>query len=355
MPGFAAALAERGCAVTVLTPDKAGAKEDAAGYSVRWFDWAGSSKPLVDFSLGSPADLRLIFSLVRSGERSLRQLIDDEHIDACIALWAVPSGYLAWRACGKRVPYSIWALGSDIHTWARRPLVGQLVRTVLKGADHRFADGLELCSEVTRISGRECQFLPTTRRLPAPAPLPAELGGGVNFLFVGRLEPVKGADVLVDAMARLVAAGVDARLTMCGSGSLEASLRARIEAARLGDRVTLLSSQPGAVVAGYMSACDCLVVPSRMESIPIVFSEALQARIPMIVTDVGDMGMLAREHGLAEPVAPGDAVALASAMEAFARGREDLTRSYQAAREGLMAIFDLGSTAERYLAAIGAA
>ena len=175
----------------------------------------------------------------------------------------------------------------------------------------------------------------------------------MNFLFAGRLELVKGADLLVEAMVSLVARGVDARLTMCGGGSLEASLRARIEAARLGDRVTLILSQPGAVIAGYMAACDCLVVPSRMESIPIVFSEALQAGIPLLVTDVGDMGALAREHGLADPVVPGDPVALASAMERFVRDREGQVRTYVAARERLMAIFNVGSTADRYLAAIG--
>jgi glycosyltransferase involved in cell wall biosynthesis len=355
VPGFAAALAGRGCAVTVLTPDKSGAKQAAGGYSVRWFAWAGSRKPLVDFSLGSPADLRLILSLLRDGERALRRLIDEESIDACLALWAVPAGYLAWRACRGRVPYSVWALGSDIHTWARRPLVGLLIRSILKAANHRFADGLELCNEVTRISGDECQFLPTTRELPAPAPLPQKLGPGVNFLFVGRLEPVKGADVLIDAMVRLVATGVDARLTMCGSGSLDGSLRASIEAAGLGDRVTLLKSQPGDVVAGYMAACDCLVIPSRMESIPIVFSEALQARIPMLVTDVGDMGALARNHGLADPVAPGDPVALANAMERFARDKDGYVHGYLSARESLMAVFDLSATADRFLATIGSA
>lgn len=355
MPGFASALAERGCAVTVLTPDKAGAKETPASYSVRWFAWAGSSKPLVDFSLGSPADLVLVLSLLRAGERALKRLIEEERIDACLALWAVPSGYLAWRTRRRGVPYSVWALGSDIHTWARRPLVGRLIRSILKMANHRFADGLELCAEVTAISGRECQFLPTTRRLPEAAALPNQLGTGVNFLFVGRLELVKGADVIVEAMTRLIAAGIDARLTICGNGSLEPALRARIEAAGVGDRVTSLSSQPGDVVAAYMLACDCLVIPSRMESIPIVFSEALQARIPLLVTDVGDMGELARKHGLPDPVPPGDPTALASAMKAFALDRDGHVSAYLAARETLMALFDLGATADRYLAAIGRA
>ena len=355
VPGFASALAERGCQVFVLTPDKAGPKEAWNDFAVRWFAWAGGSKPLVNFRLASPTDLRLVASLLRAGERALERLIEEEKIESCLALWAVPSGYLAWRACRRRVPYAVWALGSDIHTWARRPVVGALVRTVLKGAAHRFADGLELGKDVTRICGKECVFLPTTRRLPPPAPLPQPLGPGVNFLFVGRLEAVKGADVIVDAMIRLAASGVDARLMMCGPGAMEPALRAKVEAAGLNERVRFLSSQPAGVVAAYMSACDCLVIPSRMESIPIVFSEALQAGIPMLVTDVGDMGQLAREHGLADPVPAADPVALASAMERFARDREEQVRAYRKAREKLLAIFDLGATADRYLETVAGA
>jgi glycosyltransferase involved in cell wall biosynthesis len=101
-----------------------------------------------------------------------------------------------------------------------------------------------------------------------------------------------------------------------------------------------------------MSACDCLVVASRNESIPIVFSEALQASLPMLVTDVGDLGELARRHGLAAPVPPADAVALAAAMNTFISDRDLQVSRYQTARAALLDIFDVGATADRYLAAI---
>jgi glycosyltransferase involved in cell wall biosynthesis len=355
VPGFAAALADRGCEVTVLTPDKAGPKEECSTHSVRWFEWAGSTKPLVDFSLRSPGDLRLIVSLLRSGERALKALLEEGRIESVLALWALPAGYFAWRACPPRIPYSVWALGSDIHTWARRPVVGSLVRRVLRDAQHRFADGIELGAEVTRICGRDCDFLPTTRRLPTPAPLPKPIGLGVNFLFVGRLEAVKGADVMIDAMLELIQSGSDARLVLCGTGSMERTMKAQVEAAGAADRIAFMSSQPGAIVAGYMTACDCLVVPSRNESIPIVFSEALQAGLPMLVTDVGDMGELARRHGLAAPIPAADAAALAAAMAGFIKDREAQTAAYKKAREELLGIFDVGATADHYLAAIESA
>jgi glycosyltransferase involved in cell wall biosynthesis len=233
-------------------------------------------------------------------------------------------------------------------------MIGALVRRVLRDADRRFADGLALSAEVRRISGRDCEFMPSTRRLPAPAQIFEPARNGITFLFVGRLEAVKGADVLVEAMARVLARGIKARLIICGAGSLETALRARVEQARASEEIEFLGSRPGAVISAYMSACDCLIIPSRMESIPIVFSEALQAGIPVLMTDVGDLGELARRHGLTPPVPPGDAGALAEAMEAFALDPGGGRERYRRAREGLLATFDLQATADRFLAAIGA-
>ena len=334
----------------MLTPDRAGTKEPPTDHAVRWYGWAGSSGPIVALSPRSPRDLNRIFSLLRDGERALRDLIDQTHVDSCLALWAVPSGYLARRACRGRIPYSVWALGSDIHVWAYRPLVGRLVRNVLRDADHCFADGVELAAEVRRLSGRTCDFLPSARRLPPRAALPEPRGSGINFLFVGRLELVKGADVLVTALLDLVRSGADVRLTMCGSGSLGAGLQRQVEAAGATDRVRFMSDVGGDVVAALMGTCDCLVVPSRNESIPVVFSESLQAGIPLLVADVGDMGDLARQHRLATPVRPGDAAALAAAMKEFARDPAGHRVAYERARADLLRIFDVGAIADRYLA-----
>ncbi len=65
------------------------------------------------------------------------------------------------------------------------------------------------------------------------------------------------------------------------------------------------------------SQTDCVVIPSRSESIPVVLSEALQFNKPMIVTDVGDMGMLGRRYGIARVVEKENIDALAHAMRDF--------------------------------------
>ena len=113
----------------------------------------------------------------------------------------------------------------------------------------------------------------------------------------------------------------------------------------------MVPSPPNDVVSSYLASCDCLVIPSRSESLPVVFAEAVQAGIPLLVTDVGDMGMLARRHNLMPPVPAGDAAALAAAMRTFAADHAVQRRRFEAARPQLIELFDLDAGAERFLAA----
>jgi glycosyltransferase involved in cell wall biosynthesis len=158
-------------------------------------------------------------------------------------------------------------------------------------------------------------------------------------------------DVLIAAMRRF--RGDDGvRLYVRGSGSLEPALRKAIAKEGLTEQVTLLPPAAAECVAADLVACDCLVIPSRSESIPVVFSEAIQAGTPLLVTDVGDMGMLARENHLMSPVPPGNAEALADAMAAFMADVDGHRRRFDAARGGLLRIFDVDAIGGRLVAAL---
>jgi glycosyltransferase involved in cell wall biosynthesis len=75
--------------------------------------------------------------------------------------------------------------------------------------------------------------------------------------------------------------------------------------------------------------------------------------IPMLVTDTGDMGTLAREHGLMDPVPAEDADALAGAMRAFADDSAEFERRFSAARPELLRMFDPETIVDRFLSAVG--
>lgn len=139
-----------------------------------------------------------------------------------------------------------------------------------------------------------------------------------HILFVGRLAPGKGADVLIDAMVRLQRRGTEARLTIIGDGSERRALEAR--AARLGGSVVFAGSLPPQEVAGVMRTVTVVVVPSTTpEGLGLVPLEAMARGALVVATSCGGLAdtMVDGHNGIVVPA--GDAKALAQGIErAFA-------------------------------------
>src|SRR5207237_8984610 len=103
--------------------------------------------------------------------------------------------------------------------------------------------------------------------VPAFAAVRAEPGpppsAGRDVVYAGRLSPEKGADVLVDAWARLSSAPPDARLVLIGDGPERARLAAMAEAA--GRPVVLPGALPADETQRRLATARVVVVPSRHE------------------------------------------------------------------------------------------
>jgi glycosyltransferase involved in cell wall biosynthesis len=347
LPPFCAELVRAGCRVTVVTPDRGGSPAPVAGCEVVCHPWSGQARPAISLSPLSPDTA----SLLAGSFRALAAVHRRAPLDRVLAAWAVPAGVVAALFARRAaVPYDVWALGSDINVYGRRLLTRPLVRQVLRSADRRYADGVELAEHVSRLSGRPCTYLASGRPLPAPdGPGLGDLPGAFRFLFVGRLEPVKGVDVLLAATLEAIAAGADIGLALVGGGSMAGA--AGLAASGSGGRIRAVGPLPAGAIAAAMRDADCLVIPSRSESIPLVLGEALQAGLPILVTDVGDMGRLVRQHGLGDPVPAGDQRALAAAMRRVA-GDSRLRAAMAAAAPPLLEMLDVRASARRYAAAI---
>lgn len=120
------------------------------------------------------------------------------------------------------------------------------------------------------------------------------------LLFVGRIQPLKGADVAVETLASLGLA--DARLVIVGGSSGQAGdkevekLHALIAEHGLQDRVLMVPPQPHHVLSTYYRAADLCLVPSRSESFGLVALEAAACGIPVVASDVGGLRTLV-DHG----------------------------------------------------------
>jgi D-inositol-3-phosphate glycosyltransferase len=126
------------------------------------------------------------------------------------------------------------------------------------------------------------------------------LGAGPVLLFVGRIQPLKGLDVAVAALAELGRA--DATLVVVGgaSGVDGAAEVARIEklAGELGvaHQVRFVAPVPHHLLSTYYRAADVVLVPSRSESFGLVALEAAACGTPVVAAAVGGLRTLV-EHG----------------------------------------------------------
>jgi D-inositol-3-phosphate glycosyltransferase len=121
------------------------------------------------------------------------------------------------------------------------------------------------------------------------------------LLFVGRIQPLKGVDVAVEALARLER--TDARLWIVGGasgtggGGAVDRVRSLINRYDLAHRVRFVPPQPHHLLSTYYRAADVGVVPSRSESFGLVALEAAACGLPTVAADVGGLSTLV-EHGL---------------------------------------------------------
>jgi len=335
--------------VAVFTQDRRGTQQDFPGIPVERFPWPLRPKRLAELRLWDPRDLWAAFRLVASGTSRLPNFLQRHNVDLCLVFWALPSGWYAYRAAAKLgIPYRIWALGSDINKYENTPVISGILRRVLQGAEIVFADSFELAERITSKFDAKCEFLATTRavgRVAAPA---RNADTPYSFLYVGRLASVKGVDLLLNAAERLPHGS---QLSVAGAGPWDELVRQAAD--RIGPEVRVLGRISDRDLAHELDACDCVVIPSRSETIPIVLSEALQFGKRLIVTDVGDMGYIVRQYRLGEVVPAEDVEALQLAMTRAAAGEQTPDYDPQGWREASL-LFDFDAVVERLSGPVGA-
>jgi glycosyltransferase involved in cell wall biosynthesis len=354
---FIIGLKKRGHQVFVFTQDREGEKEEfLKGVKVKWFPWIKSKKPLVQLHPFNPLDFLRIVNLFYSGKKQLLPFVKENKIEACLALWVLPGGYFANQAYRQAmIPYSVWSLGSDIYRYGRNPFLYSIMKRIIQEARGVFADGFDLSKRIEERFGRKCFFLATTRTIEKTEPeKPEKLKKPktlYRFLFVGRIDKVKGIDLLLQSMTLLKREALNVHLTVVGRGGMEEWAKDFIKERALEDYVSWMGYVPDETLNSIYESTDCVVIPSRSESIPLVFSEALRFNKELIVTDVGDMGMLGRQYGAAQVVPPENVMALKECMkkrvELQAKGKEVKDGDK---REELKRLFNIETSVERFLA-----
>ena len=167
-----------------------------------------------------------------------------------------------------------------------------------------------------------------------------------DVAYVGEFRHIKGADLLIDAVARLRADGKPVTLSLGGDGEEMAHLKAQVARLGLGDAVRFL----GHVKARYgFSKGKLLVVPSRGDSMPYVVIEAAAAGIPMVAANVGGIPEIFGPDHQDALFAPNIVGAMADAIEGALEAPEATAARARALRERIFLHFSQKAMVEGVL------
>jgi glycosyltransferase involved in cell wall biosynthesis len=188
------------------------------------------------------------------------------------------------------------------------------------------------------ISGGLARYLEETEGFPAgsfevvhygivagPEPPPPPVAP--RIAVVGRLIPIKGHDVLLEAVARLAPGLPGLEVEIAGAGPLDAELRARASALGVDGVVRFLGHRPAGDV---MEQAAIVAVPSFGEGFGMVALEAMERGRAVVASDVGGLPEIVVDGVTGVLVPPADPGALASALGALA-GDPDRARALGAA------------------------
>jgi glycosyltransferase involved in cell wall biosynthesis len=172
-----------------------------------------------------------------------------------------------------------------------------------------------------------------------------------DVVYVGEFRHIKGADLLIDAVARLHADGKPVTLTLAGDGEEHDHLKAQVQRLGLTEAVRFI----GHVKARYgFSKGKLLVVPSRGDSMPYVVIEAAAAGIPMVAANVGGIPEIFASHRDAL-FAPNIVAAMADAIEIALDDPAAAQARARALRERIFLHFSQKAMVDGVLAAYGEA
>jgi glycosyltransferase involved in cell wall biosynthesis len=338
--------------VFVLVPQKSGKKEIDNKVPVQWFSWGDDYNKLGTWKFFSPLSLLKFFRLLIIGSRVTNQFVKENKIDYLLCFWNLPSGFFGFYAKKiSGVKYATWALGSDIYIYSKLPIVRQITQMILKNADLVLGNSKDINSEIKKLAQVKSQFLPTATQASTKEYKNPNLDKDVfNFLCLGRLEKVKGQDILIEACKILITKDEKFHLNLIGSGTNKTVLEREISSSDLSNHINLLGYiEDQKLINGYLKYSDCLIIPSRSESFPLVITEALQVGLPMIGSQVGDMKTFITTNRLGYTFQKLDADQLAQKMQKMMKIGRKIRKEKRNQMAKLSKEFELESIVNQFL------
>jgi glycosyltransferase involved in cell wall biosynthesis len=252
--------------------------------------------------------------------RPLLRIANDFQPEAILSQWADPDGTTAVRL-GRLfgVPVGIIVGGSDVLLLTKDARRRKVITRTLQATDAVFAVSRDLQEKTIALGVDPAKVHVTYRGVdesfcPGSKSVARERLGLRQdreiLLWVGRMAPVKGLEVLLAAMERIAKQRPQAMLVLVGDGPIRTQLERDIERRGLGQHVKFIGAVVPEDLPDWYRAADLTVLSSHSEGIPNVLRESLACGTPYVSTAVGGIAELS-DHPAIRLVPPRDPAAFA--------------------------------------------
>lgn len=187
------------------------------------------------------------------------------------------------------------------------------IRLVAEAANELVAVSDDLARRFEEAVGRSVEIIPNVVDVDNFPPRTSHPSGQpLRIVAVGSLNPKKGFDILIEALAGLQAEPWHA--TIVGQGPEAGRLAALARRAGMNDRIKLVGSLPRSQIRALLEGASLFVAPSRHETFGVAIAEALSVGVPVVATPGGPSSFVRLPFGV---IAQADPAAIRRAIEAM--------------------------------------
>jgi colanic acid/amylovoran biosynthesis glycosyltransferase len=176
--------------------------------------------------------------------------------------------------------------------------------------------------------------------------------GRVRILAVGRLLPLKGHALLLNAASRLLTEGAPVDITIVGDGPERERLERLTRELGIEGEVRFAGAVGRDILPSHYSAADIFCLPSFAEGVPVVLMEAMATGLPVVATRVAGIPELVRDEESGILVSPGRTDLLADALRRLVECAPLRRRMGDAGRDWVAAEFEVRRCARRLVTVI---